>query len=187
MAVVRSVIDSCSSVLSPLLTFSPMTRQGNGARQHYQTWEETSGRLVINGNQWCCQIKCIAKGHLKTILIGETVLHALQHEIGEITAKHPQWMMSLQETFWEKTKKCTIQTQMFWLYSFFFKAEVSFSKWKPTYYTMASFLILVIKKMGKIDKSDRYHVKSQVLSLQSILRQKCCPYAKNCNFVLQDN
>ena len=32
-----------------------------------------------------------------TIQIGETVLHALQHEIGEIKAKHSQWMMSLQE------------------------------------------------------------------------------------------
>ena len=32
-----------------------------------------------------------------TIQIGETVLHALQEESGEITAKHSQWMMSLQE------------------------------------------------------------------------------------------
>ena len=32
-----------------------------------------------------------------TIQIGETVLHALQQESGEITAKHSQWMMSLQE------------------------------------------------------------------------------------------
>ena len=32
----------------------------------------------------------------------------------------------------------------------FFKAEVSFSKWKPTYYTMASlFFILVIIKKGE--------------------------------------